>query len=243
MDDLRLPAETGHPRQHREASDEGHRPASSRPSRTIASVRYRGYLTAGGRTLAGIPRPACSALKRKPVLFVMMNDTDEADDVADWLREKYPAEFGGEKTLVIHTDKSGEVSKKDLDEARKAVRDVDEPESPINAIVSVLMLREGWDVQERDGGGRAAPVHRQGEHPARTDHRARLAPDVPRRARGLHGARGHHRQPEVPRIRGRLGKAGGLAARHLRGRQGQGRQSSPSCRWRTARNTTSVCPC
>ena len=55
----------------------------------------------------------------------MMNDTDEADDVADWLREKYPAEFGGEKTEVIHTDKSGEVSKKDLDEARKAVREVD----------------------------------------------------------------------------------------------------------------------
>src|SRR5436309_11647728 len=34
-----------------------------------------------------------------------------------------------------------------LDEAREAVRNVDNPESPINAIVSVLMLREGWDVQ------------------------------------------------------------------------------------------------
>ncbi len=77
----------------------------------------------------------------------MMNDTDEADDVAAWLREKYPAEFGGDKTQVIHTDKSGEVSKKELDEARKAVHDVDQPESPINAIVSVLMLREGWDVK------------------------------------------------------------------------------------------------
>ena len=54
------------------------------------------------------------------------------------LREKYPAEFGGDKTQVIHTDKSGEVSKKELDEARKAVHDVDETESPINAIVSVL---------------------------------------------------------------------------------------------------------
>src|SRR5207302_1189185 len=51
------------------------------------------------------------------------------------------------KTQVIHTDKSGEVSKKQLDEAREAVRNVDNPESPINAIVSVLMRREGWDVQ------------------------------------------------------------------------------------------------
>ena len=31
----------------------------------------------------------------------------------------------GEKTQVIHTDKSGEVSKKELDEARKAVHEVD----------------------------------------------------------------------------------------------------------------------
>jgi type III restriction enzyme len=48
---------------------------------------------------------------------------------------------------IIHTDRSGEVSKKDLDKARRAVREVDQPENPINAIVSVLMLREGWDVQ------------------------------------------------------------------------------------------------
>jgi len=77
----------------------------------------------------------------------MLNDTDEADDVASWLREKYPAEFGGDKTQVIHTDKSGEVSKKELDLARKAVHDVDATDSPIHAIVSVLMLREGWDVK------------------------------------------------------------------------------------------------
>ena len=52
----------------------------------------------------------------------MMNDTDEADDVAAWLRKKYPAEFGGDKTQVIHTDKSGEVSKKELDEARQELQ-------------------------------------------------------------------------------------------------------------------------
>ena len=33
---------------------------------------------------------------------------------ADWLAKAYPAEFGGGKTQIIHTDKSGEVSKKDL---------------------------------------------------------------------------------------------------------------------------------
>jgi type III restriction enzyme len=112
----------------------------------VASVRYRGYLAAGVERWREY-RDQLKPLKKKPVLFVMMNSTDDAEDVADWLRTKYPAEFGGEKTEVIHTDKSGEISKKDLDVARKAVRDVDDEKSPINSIVSVLMLREGWDVQ------------------------------------------------------------------------------------------------
>ena len=111
-----------------------------------ASVRYKPYLTAGverWREYSEQLKP----LKKKPVLFIMLNTTEDAEDVADWLRTKYPAEFAGDKTQVIHTDKSGEVSKKDLDDARKAVRNVDQQYSPINSIVSVLMLREGWDVQ------------------------------------------------------------------------------------------------
>lgn len=77
----------------------------------------------------------------------MMNDTADADDVADWLQKKYPSEFGGDKLVTIHTKKSGEVSESDLDTARKLSRDVDDEKSPVNCIVSVLMLREGWDVQ------------------------------------------------------------------------------------------------
>jgi type III restriction enzyme len=49
--------------------------------------------------------------------------------------------------LVIHTDEAGEITKKDLDKAREVVRDIDKPESKIKAIVSVMMLREGWDVR------------------------------------------------------------------------------------------------
>ncbi len=111
-----------------------------------ASIRYQGYLAAAVERWREY-RKELTPLKRKPVLFAMLADTKEANDVAGWLREQYPAEFGGDKTQVIHTDKSGEVSKKELDEARKAVHDVDDPDSPINAIVSVLMLREGWDVK------------------------------------------------------------------------------------------------
>jgi type III restriction enzyme len=112
----------------------------------IASTRYRAYLTAGVERWREY-REQLSPLNKKPVLFVMMNSTDEADDVEDYLKRRYPSEFGGDKLLTIHTDRSGEVSKRDLDIARKASREVDYPDSPINAIVSVLMLREGWDVQ------------------------------------------------------------------------------------------------
>ncbi len=112
----------------------------------IASVRYTGFLTAGVERWREYTEQL-EALHKKPILFVMMNNTDEADDIGDWLRTKYPKEFAGDKTLVIHTDKSGDVSKKDLDVARKAARDVDHDISPVNAIISVLMLREGWDVQ------------------------------------------------------------------------------------------------
>lgn len=112
----------------------------------IASTRYQGFLVAGVERWREY-RTQLEPLNKKPLLFIMMNSTSEADDVADWLRTKYPGEFSGDHTLVIHTKSNGEITDKDLDKARKAARDVDRATSPINAVVSVLMLREGWDVQ------------------------------------------------------------------------------------------------
>lgn len=112
----------------------------------VASVRYKGFITAGVERWREY-RDQLRPLGKKPILFLMLNNTDEADDIGDDLRTKYPKEFGADKTLIIHTDKSGEVSKKDLDAARKTAKDVDNDKSEVNAIISVLMLREGWDVQ------------------------------------------------------------------------------------------------
>ena len=111
-----------------------------------ASVKYRGYLSAAVERWKEY-RDQLTPLRRKPVLFIMLNDTKDADDVADWLAKAYPAEFGGGKMQTIHTKKSGEISDKELDKARETVKNVDRADNPINAIVSVLMLREGWDVQ------------------------------------------------------------------------------------------------
>jgi type III restriction enzyme len=82
---------------------------------------------------------------RRPVLFVMCENTLAADEAGDYLR-RLP-DFAGDQLLVIHTNRSGEITKNDLDLARRAAREVDEPDSRIRCIVSVLMLREGWDVR------------------------------------------------------------------------------------------------
>ena len=84
----------------------------------------------------------------RPVLFVMAEKNVHADALGEYLW-KTP-EFGLKKTevLVIHIENStGEVRKGDLDRARQAARDIDQPGSRIKAIVSVMMLREGWDVR------------------------------------------------------------------------------------------------
>ncbi len=111
-----------------------------------ASIKYQGFLVAGVERWREY-RDQLAPLARKPLLFIMLGDTGEADDVAEWLRTKYPGELGGERTLVIHTKRNGEITEKDLDLAREVARRVDDPDQPVNAIVSVLMLREGWDVQ------------------------------------------------------------------------------------------------
>ena len=93
-------------------------------------------------------------LGKKTVLFIMTDDTKNGDDVGLYLKNTYP-EFADEgAVLVIHTNKNGEISesdakksKEELDVLRKAANEIDNWESPVKAIVSVLMLKEGWDVR------------------------------------------------------------------------------------------------
>lgn len=87
---------------------------------------------------------------KKAVLFVMTTTTAESDEVAKYLEDTYPDLSGG--VLVIHTNKDGSISEAASKEAelqalRQAAREIDDPTSPYKAVVSVLMLREGWDVQ------------------------------------------------------------------------------------------------
>lgn len=86
-------------------------------------------------------------LGREPVLFVMAETNAVADALGGYLRKTKEFGFKESEILVIHTDTAGEITKKDLDAARAAARDIDAADSNIKVIVSVMMLREGWDVR------------------------------------------------------------------------------------------------
>jgi len=88
-----------------------------------------------------------------PVLFIMTTNTHEADQVSQFIQIQYPDLK--DKVLTIHTNNSGEIKesaaskrdKEELEQLRKAADDIDSDLSPYRAVVSVLMLREGWDVR------------------------------------------------------------------------------------------------
>ena len=92
------------------------------------------------------------ALGKKAVLFVMVDDTRNCDEVGAHLEKICPELEGA--VLVIHTKNNGEISeaasgknKDELEKLRKEANNIDTWKSPHKAIVSVLMLKEGWDVR------------------------------------------------------------------------------------------------
>lgn len=87
-------------------------------------------------------------LGQKPVLFIMAEDTKQANQIAEGIQKKVGFNKK-DQVLVIHTKNNGELSTnpKELEALREQARMVDDPKSPVKVVVSVLMLREGWDVK------------------------------------------------------------------------------------------------
>jgi len=103
---------------------------------------------------------------RKPILFVMTENAQAANEIADYLdSDAFPLLKG--RVLNIHTRLKGRVKKvrrggreikefvenetsmkpDDLRALREMSRELDSPDSKFRCVVSVLMLREGWDVR------------------------------------------------------------------------------------------------
>lgn len=104
---------------------------------------------------------------KKSLLFVMTESTEAADQITRRLNgDPRFRELNG-KTVNLHTNLKGRLKKRgtgarsyyefiesekdisddDLRELRKLSRELDDNSSPYRCIVSVLMLREGWDVR------------------------------------------------------------------------------------------------
>jgi type III restriction enzyme len=78
----------------------------------------------------------------------MAEDTKQANHIAEGIQGL--AGFNKkDQVLVIHTKNNGELTtnQKDLEALREQARMIDDTKSPVKVVVSVLMLREGWDVK------------------------------------------------------------------------------------------------
>lgn len=105
-------------------------------------------------------------LNKKTILFIMADSISDAEEIYERLLEEPDIDI--DNMILIHSeldkwspkvkDKKGRVvisrlringEEKELDKEKviELVREVDEPDNPIEVIVSVLMLNEGWDVR------------------------------------------------------------------------------------------------
>jgi type III restriction enzyme len=111
-------------------------------------------------------------LGKKAVLFVMVDDTKNCDEVGAHLEKICPELQGA--VLVIHTKNNGEISeaasgksKEEMEVCARQSNEIDTWKSPYKAIVSVLMLKEGWDVRNVTVIVGCAPM-RQEQHSCRS---------------------------------------------------------------------------
>jgi len=117
---------------------------------TDYAEQYADYLHLGYLEWEKV-RDALAPTGKKPILFIMTDDTKDCDAVQDYLDRPYP---NLRPILVIHTKRNGELAegntnqnKAELEKLRDLANTIDDHANPYQAIVSVMVLREGWDVQ------------------------------------------------------------------------------------------------
>ena len=117
----------------------------------LFSEKYRDYINLGIEEWQKT-YDTLKPMGKKSILFIMTDDTKNCDEVAEYIETSFKDLKGA--VLTIHTNKSGEISesvsgksKEELDLLRKQANEIDSWESPFKVIISVMMLKEGWDVK------------------------------------------------------------------------------------------------
>ncbi len=84
----------------------------------------------------------------KPFMLVVARDTAHADALRDFMESG--AFFGGEyrgKVLTVHSKSGGKANRNgEGDETVRLLLTVEKPDNPVEIVIHVNMLKEGWDV-------------------------------------------------------------------------------------------------
>ena len=124
------------------------RPKGEKKKAKVTASDYSNWIRVGVERLKDHEKVSKGVPGAKPVMFIMCENVRHADDVGAFLLDKrHGFGFKENEVLVIHTKGQGEIRDSDLDELRRQSRLIDEQNSPIRVVVSVLILREGWDVR------------------------------------------------------------------------------------------------
>jgi len=93
-------------------------------------------------------------INKKPVMFVVADQNAEADLITDYIKQKvdrkgltYGEEINGEQVVTIHEGKKNHLSDEGYVKLKNQVFSSDNIDNPTKIIVSVLMLREGFDIR------------------------------------------------------------------------------------------------
>ena len=148
----------------------------------LFSEKYRDYINLGieeWQKTYDVLKP----MGKKSILFIMTDDTKNCDEVAGYIETSFKELKGA--VLTIHTNKSGEISesvsgksREELDLLRKQANEIDSWESPFKVIISVMMLKEGWDVKKCNNNRWATTIRRRFKDTPRTDSWARAPQNV-----------------------------------------------------------------
>lgn len=132
-----------------------------RAERTEAEGRRRGEiksLSPGQKLMLDIGRYKLEQLTkefrergiaRKPVMMVLAEETDVALLVEEYfatIADEHGKPYDQSQVMRIHTpDKEARFTDADLERARKRLDAIDDDNDPLRVVISVLMLREGFD--------------------------------------------------------------------------------------------------
>lgn len=114
-----------------------------------AIEKYGAWIKAGVERLRAHESVYGSDPANKPVMFIMCESVKHAEIVGEWLVDKKSGfKFKSDEVLVIHTKGDNEkIPDSELEILRNQANAIDSTGSPIKVVVSVLILREGWDVR------------------------------------------------------------------------------------------------